>query len=120
MTQVKVYNDNHLPYKEEFEDEMIVIKPNSFIIMDEEKAVMFKGRYRQIERDGGGVQKPESFKKIRIAYFQAGEEKKVNELRCQACSFVANSKDELDAHINEDHLEQLLDKDEYKKRKAKQ
>jgi len=117
---VKLWNDNYLDYKEEFEDELIVIKANSFIIMDEEKAVLFKGKYKQPELDGGGVQKPSSYKKLRIQHFQSGEEKKVNELRCQGCSFIGSSKDDLDNHITETHLDQMLDKDEVKKRqKAK-
>jgi uncharacterized C2H2 Zn-finger protein len=116
MPNVKVYNDNFLDYKENFEDEQVYIKANGFIIMDEEKAYLFKGKAVPMLKDGGGRQKPESYKKIRVVPFAAGEEKRVSEFKCQACSFVGEDKKSYDAHVNDMHLEQLIDKDEKDKR----
>jgi|DEB0MinimDraft_6_1074348.scaffolds.fasta_scaffold01604_9 hypothetical protein len=118
MSMVKVWNDNHLDYTEPFEDYHISIKAGHFITMDEEKAIKFKGQYRPIIKDGGGVQKPESYKMIRIEPIGKQELKTIDSHRCQGCSFIGKDKKDLDAHITEMHLDQILDKDEYKKRLA--
>lgn len=118
MTMVKVWNDNHLDYSEAFEDYHINIKAGHFITMDREKAIKFKGQYRPVEKDGGGVQKASSFKMIRLENIDKAEMKTIDSNRCQACTFIGKSKKDLDDHISEMHLDQILDKDEYKKRLA--
>jgi hypothetical protein len=114
---VKVWNDNFLPYTEVFEDKKIHIEPQRFIVMDREKAIKFLGTYHYIELDGGGVQKPESYKKLRVERIDGKQElDKINTLKCQGCSFIGTDKKDLDDHITEMHLDQMIDKEEYKKR----
>lgn len=115
--QVKVWNDNVLPFTQDFEDYTVTIAANRFITMDIEKAQLFLGKYYPIERDQGGVQTVRSYKKLRIEEVdQALLAKEVEPLRCMACTFIGIDKNDLDNHITHAHLGQMLDKDEVKKR----
>lgn len=116
MAMAKVYNDNFLPFTQTFEDETIHIEPEHFITMDFEKAHKFAGTYFPVAVDAGGRQKPESFKKIRVVKIGKGEEPAINNLKCQACSFIGQDKQDLDGHITSKHIGVMLDKDEVKKR----
>jgi hypothetical protein len=120
INTVKVWNDNYLPYRENFEDQDVRIEANRFVLMDREKAVKFLGTYAPVEKDAGGTQKPESFKKLRIELLGSTQELgQIKKTSCQACSFVGTDAKDLDKHINEFHLDQLIDKKEYEKRLKK-
>lgn len=119
---VRVWNDNVFPFKQKFRDKDILIGPKKFIEMEETEAYEFKSAYSPIERDGDGQPKPESYKMIRIEKTDKTAHKPVanaNEFLCQACGFHATNKKDLDAHIDENHLDQLVDKDEADKRRTK-
>jgi len=66
MPLVRVWNDNVHPFRQTFKGEEIAIPPRSFIMMDREEAIQFKGTFSPIERDGGGVPLPTSYKMIRV------------------------------------------------------
>lgn len=116
MPLVKVWNDNHLDYKEKFQEQDIFIKANHYIVMDKEKAIQFKGTYTPIEKDGGGQPLARSFKKIRIEDTTKADLDKTKKFQCVACSFVGLDAKDLDTHTNEMHLDQLIDPDEHKRR----
>lgn len=116
MPKVKVWNDNFLPYTEKFKEEEIVIAPNRYILMDKEQAILFKGQYTPIETDGGGQPLPRSFKMIRIEDANNADIASSVKFSCHGCSFVGLDAKDLDNHVNEMHLDQLVDKDEHKKR----
>ena len=116
MANVKVCNRNHYPFKQFFEEENIMIEAGRFIIMDKEKAMKFKGTYFPMEFDAGGRQKPESFKKIEIEEMGEQELVKVKKSMCQACGFIALNAKDLDEHINEKHVHDIIDKKEREKR----
>lgn len=113
---VKLWNDNFLPFEQEFEDSVIKIPAGRFIVMDKEKAIKFRGTYYPIELDAGNRQLPKSYKKLRIEEIEKGEEIKINKNKCQACGFNALSEKDLDEHINENHIHEMLDKKEREKR----
>ena len=116
---VKVWNDNHFPYRETFEDQKIVIEPKRYVLMDYEKAIKFKGTFSPIEVNAGGVQKPESYKKIRLEVLKSTKEAtEAVKYICQSCKYLAISEEDLDTHTDEKHLDQLLD-EEYKKKRLK-
>lgn len=119
MPMVKLHNDNFLPFAQEFQGDMIKIDAKRFILMDEEKAIQFRGTYYPIVRDSGGQQIPSSFKMLRIEKIEQSDIPKIEKFRCQACSFYGENKVELDTHINSKHLNQLVDEDEFKKRAVK-
>lgn len=120
MQNVRVYNDNVYPHKERFKGDIIEIAPKKFITMDFFDAVEFLGQYTPIKVDGGGAALPESYKMLRIVKPEEFKiEDKKTEIKCQACGKVFENNDELDAHVNENHLEQLVDEDEIKKRSKK-
>ena len=118
MALAKVWNENFLPFSQKFEDEVISIQPNHFIVMDMEKAHQFMSRYYPIKKDTAGVQDPSSYKKLKLEPIGEDEKKAVNDLKCNGCAFYGKDKKDLDAHITEKHLYQLADADERKKRGA--
>ncbi len=120
MNNVRVYNDNVFPYKEVFRGEMIEIPPKGFIEMDFYEAIDFKGTYSPIKTDGGGKPLAESYKIIRIVTpenFQAEDAK--NNI-CHSCSKTFLSAKELEDHVNENHLNDLIDEKEREKRLKQQ
>ena len=122
MAQVKVVNFNDYPFEQLFKGMQIRIPAGQFVLMEEDDAILFRGMYSPIDQDAGGMQKPESFKRIRIEKNITAADKGSNadaSLLCQACGFKASNKWELDGHVNDLHIDQLVDEDEQKKRKAK-
>lgn len=119
---VRVWNDNVHPFKQRFRDKEISIGAKKFIEMEETEAHEFKSAYSPMEKDGDGQPRPESYKMIRIERTDRTAHKPVanpSEFLCQACGHRSANKKELDAHIDENHLDQLVDKDEADKRRKK-
>lgn len=116
--QVKVWNDNVHPYKEKFREQDIHIPPKQFIMMDKDEAHIFLGTFAGILRDADGNPIPEGYKMLRIE--KVSEEKPVvTAHNCQACDYKAMSEKDLDEHITALHVEQMVDEEEVKKRKAR-
>jgi uncharacterized C2H2 Zn-finger protein len=81
---------------------------------------MFASKYFPIKRDAGGRQTIESYKKIEVEVIgDQSELKEIEKMRCQACSFVGLTKEDLDEHITENHVHLMVDEKEVKKRTAK-
>lgn len=120
MAQVRVWNDNVHPYEELFKGEKIKIPPKSFIQMDMEEAVHFRGTMPPLLKRGDGTQDPLSYKMIRI---QEGSEPiveiKRDELTCMACSYHASSKEDLHEHEGAAHAAQVTVDEEAEKEVAK-
>ena len=62
----RVWNDNVHPYEEEFNREIIHIPAKSYIDMEENDAKLFVRKFVKPVLDGGGTQKPESYKMLRL------------------------------------------------------
>lgn len=120
MANVKVYNDNVHPYKEQFRDQNIVIPAGGFIEMEEGDAHEFKCSYSPPSRGGDNQMDPKSFKMIRIeASSQKAAAPKTDESVCMKCSYKAISKKDLDEHIDANHLDDLADQELAEKRRSK-
>lgn len=120
MAQAKVWNDNKYVFRQKFMDEEIVIEPKQFILMDENKAIRFRGHYSPIEVDGNGVPLETSYKMIRVEPIDKSGKGETDKITCMSCAKDHfQSQRELDAHIDELHTEQLADLD-YKEKKTKE
>lgn len=103
--RAKVWNDNIFPYTERFKGDQITIAANSFIEMDYDEAVLFRGTFSSIIRDPDGQPKPESYKKIRIEPMGNPVDAvvKTDPNKCLACGKVLGSQAELAKHIFDEH-----------------
>jgi hypothetical protein len=64
--EVKVWNDNTHPYREEFKGNKIDIPAGKFVKMQDDEAVLFLGTMNPMKFDVDGKQDPKSYKKLRI------------------------------------------------------
>lgn len=109
MALVKVYNDNIYPYREVFKEEVYEIPAGGFITMDKAKAIMFHGSFSPIVKNAQGEYDPKYFKKIRLEEISPEVAKPVAKFICQMDGKEFNSQKELDAWIDENHLDNLSD-----------
>lgn len=107
MAMAQVWNDNFLPFTQDFEGETVHIEANHFITMDLEKARNFAGTYFPIQVDAGGRQKPQSFKKIRVEPIGMNDLAKLKDFKCHACNFYGQDKKDLEEHTISAHLHQM-------------
>jgi hypothetical protein len=122
--RVKVWNDNDYPFTDnDFYGDKVTVPAKSFIYMERDKAIDFKGKYQAPKIDGGGQFLPESFKRIRVeeVNLSSNEKKPSDDLKCQACGKEFNSEKELLAHIRADHMNQWADetKEEMEKKEPR-
>lgn len=110
---VKVVNDNVHPYVEKFKGQHIHIPPKGFVEMDWNEASQFLGTMPpNIEVDANGEQKPTSYKMLRIEKgISVKPESIVPEFLCMACNKDMHSKLSLDAHIEAEHMETMVDQE---------
>lgn len=116
--KARVWNDNSAIYKEDFRGDLITIPPKGHVIMDWTDAVAFKGQYTPILRDGLG--RDLSPKMIRLEKIEAtAQEFPVPKFRCQMDQKEFDTQEGLDAHIAENHTEDMADDEARKKFKLK-
>lgn len=101
MTKWRVYNlhPNGLTHREKFRDEIIEIKAGSYVLMDYEDAVLFRGQFYPMKLTADGGHDPASFKVIKIEQDQP--DKHVNEEESYVCHIDGKkfaSKAELQAY----------------------
>ena len=110
---VKVVNDNVHPYKERFRDQEIYIQPKGSIEMDINDAHLFLGTMPpNIEVDANGIQKPTSYKMLRIE--RPGDAKPVETTKkfiCMKDGKEFPTQSALDKHIEDNYAEEILDED---------
>lgn len=112
--QVKVYNDNVHPYREKFRGADIYIGPKEFIKMDLNEAHLFLGTMPpNIEVDANGIQKPTSYKMLRIDMKSGGGGVETNAAKylCLACNKDLQTKPAYEEHLIEHHADQMIDDD---------
>ena len=117
---VKVWNDNKLVFRQKFKEALIEIPAGEFVEMQWDEAQEFKSLFYPPQRDGSGVQKPESYKMLRIEgnpphLVGASIEEHV----CGSCNDKFASESDLDKHIDRHHLDELEDQDVASKRRKK-
>lgn len=110
---VKVLNENHYPYEENFRGKNIRIEPGKSIEMDHGEAVVFLGTMPpNVKVDKNGLQDPKTYKKLRIV--KGGgklPEAKVAGFRCEKDGKVFQTEAELKQHIADNYAEDMVDED---------
>lgn len=119
--KVRVWNKNEHVLKDQLRGDPIVIEPGKFVIMEDDDANIFKGQYIPIYYDAGGLQDPRSYKILHIEPIEEAKkpEVKIEQYACVACGRVLNSKDDLDKHVDEFHLDSLADPEVAEKRRGR-
>lgn len=108
---VKVWNDNEYTYTEKFKGQTLTIEPKKFISMDENEAHQFLGKMpANILVDANGRQKPESYKRLRIDKSLATETA-IAKFICNQDGKEFPNQEALDAHIEANYVEKILDED---------
>lgn len=121
--KVKVWNDNQFDHREKYNGDMIHIPAGGFVYMEPDEATNFLGNYVPILKDGNDQQLPQSMKILRIER-DVGQAPVVKQVfqKCHACGEEFQSKALLGAHIEEKHMDALVEdevKEEIVKKKGK-
>jgi hypothetical protein len=120
---VKVVNDNVHPYKERFRDQTIYIAPRSYVEMEHGEAHLFLGTMPpNIELDGNGIQKPQSYKMLRIEPMGGAATTPTPVYKCMIDGREFATQAELDEYIEENHADAIIDdksKEQFKKERSK-
>lgn len=118
---VKVVNDNVYPYREKFRGKEIYIEPKGSVEMDVNEAHLFLGTMpANIELDANNIQKPTSYKMLRIE--QVGTPKSKETTKTYVCmkdgqEFATQAA--LDKHIEENYADEIIDEEAREKVVAK-
>lgn len=114
--QVKVWNDNTYPFRQDIAGNVYSIPAKSFVEMDEEEADRLVKAFSPIKVDYDGNALPQSYKMLRIdaddlkrARSKRDNRAKSGSYVCQACGYVAANKWELNGHTLELHKGELED-----------
>lgn len=106
----RVYNDNSYPFRQEYKGKMIEIAPKDFVEMEREEAVIFKGLFYPPQYDASDVQKPESYKKLRVVHDAEIEQEA--KPACMICGEKFEDDKELNGHMKKEHSDAEPIKDE--------
>ena len=96
---VKVWNDNIHDFKQKFRDDVIFIPAKGFVELEEDDAHNFVCQYSPPVVDASGVQKPESYKMLKIERDGSENKLKLDPWTCQACNYKGVNKKDLTTHI---------------------
>jgi len=125
MPQIRIWNDNTVPYKERFREQDINILPGKFIDMEADDAIQFLGTYSPIKVDGSGNPTRESMKMLRREFIEPLFDDGTNsfnaseDFKCNVCGKKCVDQEHLDGHINANHLNEMIDKKEAARRKGR-
>ena len=119
--RAKLWNDNTVEFVDKWRDMDIRIPAGGFIEMDRGDAVLYRGEYRSPEYTADGAHKIQGFKKLRMEDIpnEVPGSDEETDWNCVACGFNARSKWELEGHVADLHVDQLLDPKEAAKIKGK-
>lgn len=110
IRKCKIWNDHNRDYTEVFNENEITIPAKKFIVMEEPEAVGFMGSFTPIKRDAQG--RDLAPKMLRLEVVTDGSQvTNFNEHVCMACKKEFKSKNELNVHASENHLEVMVDED---------
>lgn len=120
MGLFRVVNDNVHPFQQEYKGKMIKLSAKgngkNFVDMEYDDAIAFMGAFSPIRLDFDGQPTPESYKMLSMVPLNDGaEQEKEERFICQSCRHEAGSQEELDAHIEANHMQDLADKEEAEK-----
>jgi hypothetical protein len=104
MNLAKVYNDNSIPFSQEFKGDKITIKAKGYIEMEYDEAMAFKSAPFNMEFDGMSQQKPESYKMIRVEG-KPDSGNQVTAFKCMADGSLHPSLQALNEYVQKNHVE---------------
>ena len=125
MAQIRIWNDNTVPYKETFREREIHILPGKYVDMEADEATQFLGTYCPVEVDGMGNPTRESMKMLRREFIEplfddgTNNFKASDDFKCNVCGKVCVDQEHLDGHINANHLDAMADPKEAAKRRKR-
>lgn len=119
--QVRVYNKNEHTYRELFKGKAIEIPAGGYIVMDQAEAIMFKGTIGQHPKKlGTGDWDKTTFKMIDIQPHTVQPVTPVIPPAKFICHYDGKefgTQKELDAYIDENHLDKIKDPEVAEKRR---
>jgi hypothetical protein len=119
--QVKVWNRNTHPFKQDWNGQSISIAAKGFILMEEGEAHEFLGSYSPVIRDGGGQPDPRFKKDLIIEKISEKKEgPSPEDHTCNKCGIPHATKEDLEKHIDLNHLDDLEDQEVATKRRGRQ
>lgn len=118
MNVAKVWNDNELPFEQDFKGTKVKIPAKSFIEMEYDEAISFKSYPAPMRFDGMGQQTKDSYKMIRVEG-TPGANNQVTAFKCHADGSLHPSQEALNAYVQNNHAEKVEVSDENPKRAAK-
>ena len=129
MPKIRIWNDNTVPYTEEFMDDTITILPGKYRDMEADEGIRFMGTFgKGIQLDGMGNPKVESLKKLRKEIIEplfddgsgnfGAKAANTDDFKCNVCGKICVDQEHLDGHVNANHLNEMADKKEQSKRMA--
>lgn len=114
--QVRVWNDNVHPFKQEIHEKVYSIPAKECIELEEDEADVLIKRISPVLLDGNDQPKPESYKMLRIDKDDLHKNRMLAQNKgrsgtyvCQACGYVAANKWELSGHAQDMHEDQFED-----------
>lgn len=114
----KVWNDNELPFEQDFKGTKVKIPARSFIEMEYDEAVSFKSYPSPMRFDGMGQQTKDSYKMIRVEGSPQADHK-VLAFKCHADGSLHASQDALNEYVQRNHADKVDVSEENPKRAAK-
>lgn len=110
--KAKVYNRHRegMTHKENFKGNLIEIKAGSFIVMDYEDAVDFKGQYFPMKLLPTGQPDPAGWKMIEVVPIVDGEDETITYI-CNMDGKEFSSQAELDAYTKANYGDQVFKDD---------
>lgn len=110
--QAKVWNDNKYPHSEMFKGDEVYIPAGSFIEMDYQEAIQFKGQMAPVKFNHDGIGTPETYKMIRVEPIMENAEEKTfsADTTCLACGEKLSDQLSLAKHILEKHSDSISEK----------
>jgi hypothetical protein len=97
QNMVKVWNDNHLPFVQDFRGDRIDIPAKGFVEMEYDDANSFLGKPFPMQFDGMGQPKPEGFKQLRIEGGPKFQDTQIA-YKCHIDGSLHGSKEELEKY----------------------
>lgn len=110
---VKVRNKNSYPFKCNWRGENYDILPGQAVSMEHDKAVEFIGTMHfGIKTLANGLPDPMFLQDLGIEYPEKAKPVDAGSaFHCNSCKYVGSSREALDEHIDENHLDLIEDKD---------
>lgn len=125
--QVKVWNDNQYPFKQELRGVKYAIPARQYVEMDEEEANLLLKAYSPVVLGHDDLPLPQTYKMLRIDEEDLKRNRQKEAIKgksgsflCQACGYIAGSKWELNGHVMELHRDDWEDANEARQEIAKE